>query len=70
VLTLAKSLDVDDMLECLRAGAVGYLPGALNGDRLARVIRARRPTKRRTPVTVRRHISELVNKLALRTARC
>jgi DNA-binding NarL/FixJ family response regulator len=40
VLLLAESSDVDEMLECIRAGAVGYVPGGLNRHRLVRVIRA------------------------------
>ncbi len=114
VIVLAPFGDADDLLESVRAGAVGYVPGALDADRLRRIVRAasaheavvprsmvlelllelRGQTKgtdglttresqvlgmlRRghttaaiaerlevTPVTVRRHISELVNKLGV-----
>jgi DNA-binding NarL/FixJ family response regulator len=114
VVVLAQSGDADDMLESVRAGAVGYVPGALDADRLRRVFRAvsgseavvpramviellaelrgARPAAngltgreaqvlgmlRRghstawiaerlqiAPVTVRRHISELVHKLGV-----
>jgi DNA-binding NarL/FixJ family response regulator len=30
----------EDLLECVRAGAIGYVPGALNAERLRRIIRA------------------------------
>ncbi|MEO9120032.1 MAG: response regulator transcription factor, partial [Solirubrobacteraceae bacterium] len=40
VVVLAQSGDADDMLESVRAGAVGYVPGALDADRLRRVFRA------------------------------
>jgi DNA-binding NarL/FixJ family response regulator len=114
VIVLAEARDIDDMLECIRAGAIGYAPGGLNAERLQRIITAvnaneavvprsmvlelvlelrgagaggERLTPREaqvlgllrrgyttaaiaqrldiTPVTVRRHISELVNKLGV-----
>ena len=37
VVVLAQTSDADDMLESVRAGAVGYVPGALDADRLRRV---------------------------------
>jgi DNA-binding NarL/FixJ family response regulator len=40
VVLLTDSHDVDDLLESVRAGAVGYVPGALDADRLHRVVRA------------------------------
>jgi DNA-binding NarL/FixJ family response regulator len=40
VVVLAQSGDADDMLESVRAGAVGYVPGALDADRLRRVFHA------------------------------
>jgi DNA-binding NarL/FixJ family response regulator len=40
VVVLADTADGDDMLECIRAGAIGYAPGALDGERLLRIIRA------------------------------
>jgi DNA-binding NarL/FixJ family response regulator len=116
VVVLAQSSDADDMLESVRAGAVGYVPGALDAERLRRVFRAlsgseavvpramvlellselrdaRSPDNGLTgresqvlgmlrrghstawiaerlqiaPVTVRRHISELVHKLGVKS---
>ncbi len=40
VVVLADRADGDDLLECVRAGAIGYVPGALDAERLRRVIRA------------------------------
>ena len=33
VVVLSYVRDVDDMLDAIRAGAVGYVPGAIDGDR-------------------------------------
>jgi two-component system, NarL family, response regulator LiaR len=114
VVVLAQRSDVDDMLDSVRAGAVGYVPGPLDAERLRRVFQAasgseavlpralvhellaelrngRSPDLDLTgreaqvlgmlrrghttatiaerlqiaPVTVRRHISELVHKLGV-----
>ena len=40
VVVLAQAGDADDMLESVRAGAVGYVPGPLDAERLRRVFRA------------------------------
>ena len=40
VVVLAQVDDADRLLDCVRAGAVGYVPGALDAERLKRVIRA------------------------------
>ncbi len=40
VIVLAQSSSVDDMLESVRAGAVGYVPGALDAERLRSIMRA------------------------------
>lgn len=40
LVVLADHRDVDDMLECVRAGAIGYAPGTLDAERLHRIIRA------------------------------
>jgi DNA-binding NarL/FixJ family response regulator len=40
VVVLADESDVEAMLEAIRAGAVGYLPGEVSVDRLHKVIRA------------------------------
>ncbi len=114
VVVLAEVRDVDDLLEAVRAGAIGYVPAGLDADRLRRIIGAVAAKEavvprdmiiellmelrgrgagaevltgreaqvlgmlRRgqttaaiaerleiTPVTVRRHISELVHKLGV-----
>jgi DNA-binding NarL/FixJ family response regulator len=40
VVVLAQAHDADYLLECVRAGAVGYVPGALDAARLNRVVHA------------------------------
>jgi two-component system nitrate/nitrite response regulator NarL len=40
VIVLAGISDVDDLLASVRAGAVGYIPGDVDGERLRRIIRA------------------------------
>lgn len=40
VVVLADVRVVDDMLDAVRAGAIGYVPGPLDGDHLRRVIEA------------------------------
>lgn len=114
VVVLAQAHDADYLLDCIRAGAVGYVPGPVDPERLRRVVMAaaaneaviprsvvlelvlelrargggadsltmresqvlgmlRRGHKTAdiadrlaiTPVTVRRHISELVRKLGV-----
>ncbi len=40
VVVLTEGHDVDLLLDCVRAGAVGYVPGALDADRLRRIVRA------------------------------
>lgn len=40
VVVLAEREDADDLLATLRAGAVGYLPGATSSEGLRRVVRA------------------------------
>jgi DNA-binding NarL/FixJ family response regulator len=114
VIVIAEIADVDDLLDAVRAGAIGYVPGGLDAERLARIVRAaakeaivpramvlelvmelrgngagaealtgreaqvlgmlRRGHSTASiaerleiaPVTVRRHISELVHKLGVR----
>ena len=39
VVMLAEFGDADDLLESVRAGAVGYVPGPLDGERLRRIVR-------------------------------
>jgi two-component system, NarL family, response regulator LiaR len=40
VVVLAQIRDADDLLESVRAGAIGYVPDALDADRLRRVLDA------------------------------
>ena len=40
VVVLTEVHDVDALLDCVRAGAVGYVPGALDAERLRRIVRA------------------------------
>jgi DNA-binding NarL/FixJ family response regulator len=40
VIVLAGVSDVDDLLAAVRAGAVGYVPGDVNAERLRRIVRA------------------------------
>jgi len=40
VVVLAEVRDVDDLLEAVRAGATGYVPGGLDADRLRRIVAA------------------------------
>jgi DNA-binding NarL/FixJ family response regulator len=40
VIVLAEVGDADDLLEAVRAGAVGYVPEALDGERLRSIMRA------------------------------
>jgi DNA-binding NarL/FixJ family response regulator len=40
VVVLAQAQDVEYLLDCVRAGAVGYVPGPLDGERLQRIVRA------------------------------
>ena len=40
VIALASSQDADDLLACVHAGAVGYLPGSIGPESLRRVVAA------------------------------
>jgi DNA-binding NarL/FixJ family response regulator len=40
VVVMANDQDVDDLLSAVRAGAVGYVSGDINGHQLRRVVRA------------------------------
>jgi DNA-binding NarL/FixJ family response regulator len=40
VVVLAPENDVELLLDCVRAGAVGYVPGAIDAEQLRRVVRA------------------------------
>lgn len=39
VVVLAQDNDADHLLECIRAGAIGYVPGPIDAERLRRVVR-------------------------------
>jgi two-component system, NarL family, response regulator LiaR len=60
VVVLAQSSDADDMLEAVRAGAVGYVPGGLDATRLQRVLRALRGSEAIVP---RGMVNELLSEL-------
>jgi DNA-binding NarL/FixJ family response regulator len=38
VVVLAQVRDADDLIESIRSGAVGYVPGPLDGERLRRIV--------------------------------
>lgn len=40
VVVLAEASDPDDLIELIRAGATGYVPGPVDGERLRRIVRA------------------------------
>jgi DNA-binding NarL/FixJ family response regulator len=40
VVVLAEVRDADDLIESVRAGAMGYMPGPLDGERLRRIVLA------------------------------
>jgi two-component system nitrate/nitrite response regulator NarL len=52
VIVLAQSPDADDMLEAVRAGAVGYMPGTLNADNFRAVFRFARAREALIPRTM------------------
>jgi DNA-binding NarL/FixJ family response regulator len=60
VVVLAQSSDADDMLEAIRAGAVGYVPGGMDATRLRRVLRALRGSEAIVP---RAMVNELLSEL-------
>jgi DNA-binding NarL/FixJ family response regulator len=60
VVVLAQSSDADDMLEAIRAGAVGYVPGGMDAMRLERVLRALRGSEAIVP---RAMVNELLSEL-------
>jgi DNA-binding NarL/FixJ family response regulator len=65
VVVLAESGDPDDMLAAVRAGAVGYVPGALDAERLHRIFRA---VTEREAVVPRAMVIELLDELRGRSA--
>jgi DNA-binding NarL/FixJ family response regulator len=60
VVVLAQSGDPEDMLEAIRAGAIGYVPGALDAARLRRVFRA---VTEKEAVVPRAMVIELLSEL-------
>jgi DNA-binding NarL/FixJ family response regulator len=40
IVVLAHEADVEDLLDSVRAGAIGYVPGPIDADHLRRVVRA------------------------------
>jgi DNA-binding NarL/FixJ family response regulator len=60
VVVLAQTSDADDMLESVRAGAVGYVPGVLDADRIRRVFRALEGSEAVVP---RSMVNELLSEL-------
>lgn len=40
IVVLAHEVDIEDLLESVRAGAVGYVPGPTGADQLRRIVRA------------------------------
>jgi DNA-binding NarL/FixJ family response regulator len=60
VVVLSQASDADDMLESVRAGAVGYVPGALDADRIQRVFRALQGSEAVVP---RAMVNELLSEL-------
>jgi DNA-binding NarL/FixJ family response regulator len=60
VVVLAQNSDADDMLESVRAGAVGYVPGVLDTDRIRRVFRALQGSEAVVP---RAMVNELLSEL-------
>ena len=49
VVVLAEIPDADDLIESVRAGAVGYVPGPLDAERLRRVVQAVRANEAVVP---------------------
>ena len=64
VVALATTGDVEDMLEAVRAGAVGYVPGPVDAQRLRRIFQA---VAAKEAVVPRKMVIDLLD--ALRNAR-
>jgi DNA-binding NarL/FixJ family response regulator len=60
IVLLSALRDVDEMLEAVRSGAMGYMPGALDAERLRRIIHA---VVRREAVVPRSMVQELMLEL-------
>ena len=57
VVVLSQSQDVDVLLDYVRAGAVGYIPTALDADRLRRIVHAVAANEAAIPRSIGRSIS-------------
>jgi DNA-binding NarL/FixJ family response regulator len=64
VVVLAEIGDPEDMLEAVRAGATGYVPGPLDAERLRRVFRA---VTQKEAVVPRSMVSELLGEVRERS---
>lgn len=60
VIVLAQKADTDDMLEAVRAGALGYVPGTLNAENLRAVFRFAREREALIP---RNMVTELLTEI-------
>jgi DNA-binding NarL/FixJ family response regulator len=64
VVVLASTGNIDDFLDCLRAGAIGYVPGGATSEGLRRVVRA---VMANEAVIPRSMVTDLVLELRVRT---
>lgn len=64
VIVLASSPDIDDLLDVLRAGAVGYLPGSIEPAALRRVVRAVAAGEAAVPRTMVRELARELHSTA------
>ena len=60
VIVLAQTSDIDDMLESVRAGALGYVPGALTAESLRAIFRFARANEALIPRTM---VAELLTEV-------
>jgi DNA-binding NarL/FixJ family response regulator len=60
IIVLAQTSDIDDMLESVRAGALGYVPGALTAESLRAVFRFARANEALIPRTM---VAELLTEV-------
>jgi DNA-binding NarL/FixJ family response regulator len=60
VIVIAEIADVDDLLDAVRAGAIGYVPDGLDAERLARIVCA---TGAKEAIVPRAMVLELVMEL-------
>ena len=60
MIVLAETSDIDDMLESVRAGALGYVPGALTAESLRAIFRFARANEALIPRTM---VAELLTEV-------